>query len=45
MLAFDDPEENAGKCAETARLAGRRDAGSQILRSLTKKRRTAKGAE
>ncbi|WP_174387105.1 hypothetical protein [Burkholderia metallica] len=44
-FAFNDPEENAGECAEVARLAGRRGAGSQIFRSLTKKRRTAKGAE
>ncbi|MDN7457688.1 hypothetical protein [Burkholderia cenocepacia] len=44
-LALDDPEENAGECAATAWLAGRRGVGSQIFRSLTKKRRTAKGVQ
>ncbi|WP_164725528.1 hypothetical protein [Burkholderia cenocepacia] len=45
VLALDDPEQNAGKCAETERLAARRGAVSQIFRSLTKKRRTSKGVE
>ncbi|WP_175768896.1 hypothetical protein [Burkholderia cenocepacia] len=45
VFALNDPEQNAGKCAETAWLAGCRGAVSEILRSLTKKRRTAKGVE
>ncbi|HDR9799381.1 TPA: hypothetical protein QDC59_002978 [Burkholderia cenocepacia] len=45
VFALNDPEQNAGKCAETARLAGCRGAVCEILRSLTKKRRTAKRVE
>jgi len=45
VFALNDPEQNAGKCAETAWLAGCRGAVYEILRSLTKKRRTAKRVE
>ncbi|WP_124702125.1 hypothetical protein [Burkholderia cenocepacia] len=45
VFALGDPEQNAGECAETERPAGRRGAVSEILRSLTKKRRTAKDVE
>jgi hypothetical protein len=45
VFALNDPEQNAGKYAETAWLAGRRGAVFEILRSLTKKRRTAKRVE
>ncbi|MBR8294056.1 hypothetical protein KDW63_07640 [Burkholderia cenocepacia] len=45
VFALNDPEQNAGGCAETARSSGRRGAVCEILRSLTKKRRTAKSVE
>ncbi|MBJ9968717.1 hypothetical protein [Burkholderia seminalis] len=45
VFVSDDPEESAGVCVEATRQEGRIGAGLQIFRSLTKKRRTAKGVE
>ncbi|WP_176048498.1 hypothetical protein [Burkholderia sp. BCC1644] len=45
VFALIDPEENAGESTEIVRPASRCGVVSRVLPSLTKKRRTAKGAE